>query len=65
MMLDHDHTKFRCDRCGASRSCDPITDSDGLHDIGDGRDLCGTCFDADGIEAEIERVLSEAINNAG
>jgi hypothetical protein len=41
MMTDHTHTMFQCDKCGAVLQCD-----EDLHDTGDGRDLCGQCFDA-------------------
>jgi formylmethanofuran dehydrogenase subunit E len=45
MMLDQEHTTFRCDRCGKEFV------EDNLHDIGDGRDLCGACFDIE-VDAE-------------
>jgi len=45
MMTDETHTRFTCDLCNYEFRVDLTdNDKDGLHDIGDGRDLCAACF---------------------
>jgi hypothetical protein len=39
MILNEEHTVFKCDGCGVTGDCDRE-----LNDAGDGRDLCERCF---------------------
>jgi hypothetical protein len=49
--MNDQHTVFVCDRCCA------VFGEDDLHDIGDGRNLCGACYD---IELDVVWVLKDA-----
>jgi hypothetical protein len=49
--MNDQHTVFVCDRCGIASG------EDDLHDLGDGRNLCGVCYD---IELDVVWALKGA-----